>query len=111
MIYGLNEDVPDASFLSLYGLNDEKSEECDINTNIKFEAIFPSIKKNLFHQHMVNYFNKLEFNNQNFQSNGTVIDDNYKGGFFFFWSGFRDQIACSLLGGIIPIPEQRLSSH
>ena len=31
--------------------------------------------------------------------------------FIFFWSGFRNQIACSLLGGISPIPEQRLPSH
>ena len=31
--------------------------------------------------------------------------------FSFFWSGFWDQIACSLLGGISPILEQQLSSH
>ena len=30
---------------------------------------------------------------------------------YFFWSGYRDQIVCSLLGGISPIPEQRLPSH
>ena len=29
----------------------------------------------------------------------------------FFWSGYRDHIACSLLGGISPISEQRLPSH
>ena len=29
----------------------------------------------------------------------------------FFCSGYHDQIACSLLGGISPIPEQRLPSH
>ena len=29
----------------------------------------------------------------------------------FFWFGYRDQIACSLLGGISPIPEHRLTSH
>ena len=29
----------------------------------------------------------------------------------FFCSGYRDQIACSLLGGVSPIPEQRPPSH
>ena len=28
--------------------------------------------------------------------------------FFFFWAGVRDPISCSLLGGGITIPEQRL---
>ena len=31
--------------------------------------------------------------------------------FLLFWYGHCDQIACSLLGGISPIPEQRQPSH
>ena len=30
---------------------------------------------------------------------------------FFFWAGLRDHVACSLLGGGIPIIEQRLQVH
>ena len=29
----------------------------------------------------------------------------------FFGSGLRDSLACSLLGGVVPIPEQRLWGH
>ena len=31
--------------------------------------------------------------------------------FLFFGSGLRDSLACSLLGGVVPIPEQRLWGH
>ena len=39
--------------------------------HIEFETFVPSIKKNFFHQCMVDFVNKLEFNDQKYQTNGT----------------------------------------
>ena len=42
-----------------------------------------SIKKNFFHQSMVDFVNKLELSDQEYQTNGTVRDENYKGKLLF----------------------------
>ena len=45
--------------------NIEDYDKQDIVTNKKFEAIISSIKKNLFHQRMVDFVNKLELSDKN----------------------------------------------
>ena len=52
-------------------------------TNIGFEVILPSIKSYLFHQCVVDFLNKPELNDQNYQNNVNVKDDNYNGKFLF----------------------------
>ena len=71
----------------MHGENDEKPEEQDIVTNIEFEPVVPSIET-IFHQHMVNFVNKLEFNVHKYESNETIRDDNYKGWFLFTMKDF-----------------------
>ena len=41
------------------------------------------MKKNLFHQRMVDSVNKLQFDDQKYQTNGTVRDESYKGNLLF----------------------------
>ena len=47
-----------------------------------------SIKKNLFHQPMVDLANKLDLSEQKDQTNGIVRDENYKGKFLFTMKDF-----------------------
>ena len=61
----------------------EYNDKQDIFTNFESESIIPSIKKYLFHQRMVDFLNKLEISDQQYKTNGTVRDDNYKGNFLF----------------------------
>ena len=68
-----NEYVAVALFISLHGGNNEKPIKQDIVWNIWFAAIFTSIKKNFFHQCVVD-FKKLEFNDNKYQTNQTLID-------------------------------------
>ena len=37
------------------------------------------IKNDFFHQHMVDFVNKIEFSDNKYQTNGTVRDEKYKG--------------------------------
>ena len=60
--------------LTGYKENIYYSEKQDIATNIDFEAMVTSIKKNLFHKRMFGLVNKLEFVYQKYQTNGTVVD-------------------------------------
>ena len=78
-----NQDVADVSLLSLHGKNNEKSLKQDIVANISFEVIFTLTKNYFFHHHMVGFFNKLYFNDQEYQTDGTVRDESYKGKFLF----------------------------
>ena len=55
----------------------------DIVKNIEIEAIVPSINKNFFHQHMVSFVNKLKFNDNTYQTNGTLRDEGYQRKFLF----------------------------
>ena len=57
-------------------------------TNFESESIIPSIKKYLFHQRMVDFLNKLEISDQQYKTNGTVRDDNYKGNLLFTMKDF-----------------------
>ena len=52
-------------------------------TNIEFETIISSIKKDLFNQRMVGFVNKIDLSDKKYQSNGIVRDDIYKGKFLF----------------------------
>ena len=51
--------------------------------NISFETIITSIKKNLFHQRMVDFLNKLKLSDQKYQTNRNVRYENYKGKLLF----------------------------
>ena len=55
---------------------------------IQFEAITPSIKKNFFHQRIVNFVNIIQFSDQKYKTNGTVRYEKYKGKFLFTMKGF-----------------------
>ena len=67
----------------MYGDNIKYSEKQDIVTNMEFEAIIPSIKNDFFHQHMMNFVNKIELSYEKYQTNGNVIDEKYKGSILF----------------------------
>ena len=67
-------------------INDEITEEHDRVSNIYFEAIFPSINK-IFHQRMIDFVDKLDSNDQKYQTNRTVIDGNYNGKLLFTMRG------------------------
>ena len=43
----------------------------------------PSIKSYFFHQHMINFVNKLELSDQKYQNNVYVRDEHYKGKLLF----------------------------
>ena len=83
MVVSSNEDVGSVSLLSLHGDNIEYDEKQDIVLNKYFEAIIPSIKRNLFRPPMVNFVNKLELSDQKYQTNGNVRDENYQGKLLF----------------------------
>ena len=69
--------------IPLCGDNIEDFDKQDIFTNISFESVIPPIKKNFFHQRMVDFVNKLEFTDQKYQTNGTVRYEIYKVRFLF----------------------------
>ena len=71
-----NEDYEYLSLIYLHGKSNKDSGKQDIVTNIEFEAIVTSIKKNFFHEHMVDFSNKLYFNDNKYQTNGTIINYN-----------------------------------
>ena len=58
LVVSSNKDVVDASLLYFHGDNIEYSDEKDIVTNIEFESIILSIKKNFVHHNMVGFVNK-----------------------------------------------------
>ena len=69
-------------------------------TNIELEAMVPSIKKQLFHQHIVGFVNKLELSDEKYQNNGNVRGKNYKKNFLFpmkdFFHSVQIVIQCIL---------------
>ena len=67
----------------MHGDNNEYYEKQDIVKNIYFKAIFTSTKNNFFHQHMIDFLNRLEFSDQKYQTNETVRYKNYKDRFLF----------------------------
>ena len=83
LVVSSNEYSVAASLISLHGDNIEDSDKQGIVTNIEFEAITPSIKNNFFHQHMMDFMNKLELSDQKFQTNWIIRDKHYKGKFLF----------------------------
>ena len=64
MVVKSTKDVASELLVSLHGDNIEYYDKQDMVTNIDFEARIPSIKKNFFHQHMVDIANKLELIDQ-----------------------------------------------
>ena len=60
-----NKDVAAASLISLHDDNIKDYNKQEIVSNTEFEAIIPSIKNNSFHQHMMNFMNKLELSDKN----------------------------------------------
>ena len=70
LVVRLNQDIPYASLIPLHGENNVDSEKQYIVTNMEFEAIVLPIKKKHY-QHMVDFVNKLEFNDQKYKINGT----------------------------------------
>ena len=83
MVVSSNEDVAYVSLLCLNDNNIEDYEKQDIVTNIEFETIISSIKKDLFNQRMVGFVNKIDLSDKKYQSNGIVRDDIYKGKLLF----------------------------
>ena len=83
MVVGSNKDVAAVSFITLHDDNIEDYEKQDIVTNTEFELIWSSIKKYVFHNHMVDFVNKLELSDQKYQTNGNLKDGNYKGNLLF----------------------------
>ena len=45
----------------------------------KIVTFYPSIKRNFFCHHMIYFVNILDFNNQKYQTHGTVRDGSYNG--------------------------------
>ena len=72
MVVSSIEDVSTASLLYLHGINIEYSDKQDKVLNISFEEILPSIKKYFFHQRMIDFVNKLDLNDQKYQTNGNL---------------------------------------
>ena len=54
-----------------------------MGSNIYFETVVPTTKGNLFHQHMIEFVNKLDFNYRKYQTNGTSREESYKDKFLF----------------------------
>ena len=67
----------------MHGYNIEGYYKQDVVTNMKFESIITSIKRNFFHQRMVDFANTLELIDQKYLSNRTVSCGIYKGKFLF----------------------------
>ena len=72
----------------MHGDNIGEYDKQDIDTNIQFESILPSIKKYFFHQHMVDFMNKPELSDQKDQTNDDLRDENYKGKYLFTMKEF-----------------------
>ena len=53
-----------------------------------FEAIDPTTKNNFFHHCMIEFVNRLKFNDHKYKINGTKIDKNYKGKLLFTMQDF-----------------------
>ena len=83
MKVGSYEDFSDASLLNLHVDNIEESDKWNIFKDIKFKAIVPSIINHFFYQRMVDFLNKLEFNDQEYQTNGNARDENFKENLLF----------------------------
>ena len=54
-----------------------------MGANIYFEAVVHITKNNFFHQRIIEVVNWLDLNDQNYQINGTLLDENYRGKFLF----------------------------
>ena len=74
MVVNSTKEVASELLVPLHGYNIEYYAKQDIVTNIYFEAIIPSIKKNFFYQHMVDLANKLDSSDQEYQTNRIVRD-------------------------------------
>ena len=77
MVVVINGDVASASFITLHGKNIGESEKKDIVTNIDFETMVHSIKRQFFHRRMVHLVNKLESSDKKYHTNRNVRDENY----------------------------------
>ena len=64
MVVISNEYDASASLITLHGDNSESSDKQDIFSNTSFEAIITSTKRELFHQRMINFVNKLELSDK-----------------------------------------------
>ena len=82
LVVSINEDVAAKLLISFLGKNIEDSLK-KIVTNIQFEATITSIKKGIFPQHMMNYVNKIQLSDQQYQTNWNVRVVNYNGKFLF----------------------------
>ena len=61
----------------------EEYDKQDTVTNIEFESIVPSIKGYFFNQRVVDFVNRLELSDQNYQTNGNLRDEKYNGNLLF----------------------------
>ena len=77
MVVDSNEDFEATSFLTFHGNKIEESDKQYMVTNIEFEAMVTLIKNYVFYQRIVDFVNKLELNDQKYQTNGNVRDENY----------------------------------
>ena len=82
---GSNEDVAASELLTFHVNNVEEYENQDIVTNIKFEAISTSIRKHLFHQHIIVFFYKLELSDQKIRLMEMKVMEIIRGGSYFPW--------------------------
>ena len=57
-------------------------------SNIAFESIITSIRKNLFNQRMMNFLDKVELRDKRYQTTGNVRGVNYKYKFLFTLKDF-----------------------
>ena len=63
--------------------NIEDNDKQEIVTNIKLEAIIPSIKNNFFLHHMVDFVNRLELSDQNIKLVGLWDMKTISEGYYF----------------------------
>ena len=68
MNFGSNEDVTDASFLTLHVNNVEEYDKQERVSNIEFEDIVTSIKNDFFLQSMACFVNKLELSDKKYHT-------------------------------------------
>ena len=54
-----------------------------MGVNIGFETVVPATKKKIFHKNMIDFFNWLELNDENYWKNGTIRYKRYKGTYLF----------------------------
>ena len=72
----------------MYGDNIEYNDKQEIDSNIYFETILSSIKGNSFISAWWLFFNKLELSDHQYQTNGNIRDENYKGKLLFTMKDF-----------------------